>query len=330
MTDELKNPGLIEDTRSQELKDKDYSSKETMSMAISLKWNRDINGATNYSQRNQNGSGSCVAQSSAKALEILRKGEIISAHPIYARRANYPGFGMSLQDAGNIVKNLGTTTEELDPSQNMSEAQMNAPVTVQTPINGYLYAFPKFKDIDEIATAIEFYKHCKIAVGCNGGEWSEKPVYNGEAPNLFHDICATYYFTDEQGNKCLRIDESWGRNNTGHRVLTETFLKLRCTGAMYHIPPIIPPTLQKPQFNFSVPLLYKDNNYSVKMIQDILKYENLFPINISSTGYYGEITRKSVLAFQRKYQVAGEDELNSLNGKRVGLKTIAKLNSLYN
>ncbi len=337
MADEIVNfPGLIPDPRSEEAKEKDYQHSEVAPMAVVLKWNRGLQDAPNYSQRDQNGSGSCVAQSSAKALEVLRK-EVISAHPIYARRKNLGSPGMWLQDAGDIVKKLGTTTELLDPSQKMSEADMNKPVGVTTPINGYLYVFADVKNIDEIATAIELYGHCKITVGCNGAEWSEKPVYSGNPLlNFFHDTCATYYFTDENGNKCLRDDESWGLNNPGHRILTEAFLMARGTGAMYHIPPLpTPPTPGKPKFHFTSILSFGQENYSIKMLQDILKYEGLFPINVFSSGKYLQVTAKAVDAFQRKHNVAPISELDALAketggyGRRVGAKTIAMLNHLY-
>lgn len=336
MPDNINSPGLIVDPRSEEDKNKDYSHGEVAPMGIILKWDRTLADAPTYSQRDQDGSGSCVAQSSAKALEVLRKGEVISAHPIYARRANLGSPGMWLQDAGNIVKKLGTTTELLDPSQKMSEDKMNAPVLVETPINGYLYAFPNVKNIDQVAEAIELYGHCKITIGCDGQEWSEKPIYNGTNNlNFFHDICATYYFTDEQGNKCLRCDESWGVNNPGHRIITESFLKFRGTGAMYFVPPVIPTPISKPQFNFKVPLLYGDENFSVKMLQDILKYEGLMDIKVFSSGKYLQLTSFGVDLLQRKYNIAPITELDELAkslggyGRRVGMKTMGFLNQKY-
>ena len=321
-------PGLVPDERTEEQKAKDYQLKETIPMAVVLKWNRGLENAPAYSNRNQNGSGSCVGQSVAKALETLKK-EVISAHPVYRRRFNYPQVGMWLQNAGDIVRKLGTTTEILSPSQNMTEEQMSKSVDVETPISNYIYAFPDFKNIDEIATAIELYKHCIITVGAEYGEWNLKPIYNGKLANMYHAICGTYYFTDENGEKCIRIDESWGQDNPEHRILTESYLKLRGTGAMYLIPPVELPDDDKPKHTFNSYLRFGDNNFSVKMLQDILKYEKLFPINITSTGYYGNITAKSVLAFQRKYNVASEGELNQLQGKICGPKTIKKLNELY-
>ena len=332
MTEEInKYLGVTEDNRSQIDKDKDYKHEEAV-MSIPLNWNRGIEGAPLYSLRDQDGSGSCVGQSVAKALEILNNGEVESAHPTYRRRANYPGIGMWLADAGFIIRHKGTTTELLDPSQRMSEVQMNAEITVETPINGYLYIFPDVKNIDEIATAIELQKHCIITINGTIQEYanSEKPIVTPGTLNCSHAICGVYYFTDENGVKCILIDESWGPNYIKRRVLTEDYLRSRGTGAMYFIPPVPNPESEKPKFEFKTVLLYGQSNNSIKNLQDILKYEGLFPKNIDSTGKYFSITAKAVLAWQIKHNVAPMAELNSLQGKRVGEKTIKALNLIYN
>ena len=323
--------GIAEDPRTPEQKAKDYPHSE-VAMAIPLSWNRGIEGAPVYSLRDQDGSSSCVAQASAKALEILT-GTVQSAHPIYRERINYPDPGMYLADAGAIVKKFGTTTEVLDPSQNMSEEQMNRDVTVPTPLNNFVYAFPNVKDIDEVAQSIESRKNCDILFRGTIEEYanSEKPVVIPSTNlNCGHCICGVYYFTDENGVKCILADESWGPSHIKRRILTEDYLRARGIGAMYFIPPATNPTIPKPKFNFTSVLLYGQSNYSIKMLQDILKYEGLFPINIDSTGNYLTRTAKAVLAWQRLHKVASDTELDSLQGKRVGEKTIKALNLIYN
>lgn len=322
--------GVVPDPRTDEQKEKDYKHEE-VAMAIPLKWKRDISGAPVYSLRDQDGSGSCVGQGSGKGLETIN-GVITSAHPIYRRRSNFPSPGMWLQNAGEILYKDGTTTEALDPSQRMSEAEMNADIKVETPDKGYLYFFPNVKNIDEIAQAIETYKHCLITVGGTIQEYAnvEKPVViPSDKLNLFHCICGVYYFTDDYGNKCILADESWGPDHIRRRILTEDYLRARGTGAMYFVKQTPVPAPQKPKFTFQSVLLYGQSNYSIRALQDILKYEGLFPKTVASTGNYLSITAKGVLAWQKKHNVASLEELNSLQGKRVGQKTIAKLNELY-
>jgi hypothetical protein len=330
MTDTIRTiPGLIPDPRKEAQKALDYQHSE-IAGAVALNWNRDMSGAPKYSIRNQNGSGSCVAQATAKALEILT-GIVESAHPIYRRRANFNGVGMYLQDSGDIEKKQGTTTELLDPSQNMTESEMNADVTVPTPLVGYLYIFPNYKNIDEIAQAIELQKHCKVTIGLTYTEYDNavKPFYDGNAPEAFHCLCATYYFTDENGEKCILIEESWGPNNITQRIFTESYLTARGTGAMYHLPPATPNPITKPVFKFTKALGYGQTNSDIVQLQNILKYEGLFPQNTTSTGLYGNVTAAAVLKFQLKYNLESAAQLQALKGHNVGPLTIAKLNELY-
>lgn len=323
--------GVVPDPRSKIDKDKDFQQEEVLPMAIVLNWNRDISGAPSYSLRDQDGSGSCVGQSSAKALETITN-EIQSAHPIYRRRANFPSAGMYLHDAGDIIRHKGTTTELLDPSQRMTEAQMNEEVTVPTPLTEPSYIMVNVKDIDAIATAIETQKHCLITFYGTLAEYAnvEKPiVIPSDNLNCAHCICGVYYFKDDVGNKCILADESWGPDHIRRRILTEDYLRARGTGAMYFVPPAPVPVIKKPKYNFKTPLLYGQKSEDIKALQDILKYEKLFPLTVESTGLYLSITVKGVLAWQIKHKVAPLAELNSLQGKRVGEKTIKALNLIY-
>ena len=70
-------------------------------------------------------------------------------------------------------------------------------------------------------------------------------------------------------------------------------------------------------------------NPAVAALQKALKLDGVFPDSTPETGYYGLITQKAVKEFQKKYAVAGWWELLTVNGKRVGPKTRAKLNLLY-
>lgn len=316
------NLGISEDPRSEIEKSKDYQHEEVYSFG-KLNWNKGIDSCPSYSVRDQDGSSSCVAQSGAKALEIIL-GQPMSAHPIYRRRKNFSNLGMWLQDCGDIIKNLGTTTEYLDPSQKLSEAEMNKDVLVDTPILGFNYAF--CNDIDQIAQAIENYKQCFVTIGFNYDEYvnAEKPVSNGKPANSYHCLCAIYYFTDENGEKCIVAEESWGASHT-RRIFTESYLNARKTGAMYLIPK--PASIDKPKFTFQNPMSFGQSNYSIKMLQDILRYEGLF--SVKSSGFFGTITADALFKWQVKHQVASPEELNALKGQRAGVKTIAKLNEIY-
>ena len=321
--------GVLPDPRSPMDVQKDYLHDELIPMAVVLNWNRDMSGAPKYSVRDQDSSSSCVGQGTAKALEIIT-GVVQSAHPQYRRRANYPYPGAYLQDAMDIIKNQGTTTEALDASQQMSETLMNRDVTVETPLTEPVYIRISPVSIDDIAMAIETQKHCVLTIVSSMPEWNVvKPIVSVTAPTFGHCICGIYYFTDEVENKCILVDESWGENQIRQRILTEDFIKARCTGAMYFVAAQPLPVPVKPKFTFSRTLVYGNSNYSVRALQDILKYEGFFPLNVSSTGYYGIITAKGVLAWQLKHSVDTIANLNALQGRSFGPKSIKVANALY-
>lgn len=74
---------------------------------------------------------------------------------------------------------------------------------------------------------------------------------------------------------------------------------------------------------------YGQENEEVRALQIALKIDGCFPQTKKETGFYGPTTQQAVKAFQTKYSVASWLELKRVNGKTVGVKTIAKLNSLY-
>lgn len=87
---------------------------------------------------------------------------------------------------------------------------------------------------------------------------------------------------------------------------------------------------------FSTPLRYRQRNDEVKQLQTALMIDGTFSRDLYSSllktdelGYYGVITSKAVLAFQRKYNVASTSELDSLMGRIVGPKTRRALNKIF-
>ena len=182
------NFGIVEDPRTDEEKAKDYQHQE-LAGSISIVWKEKPQSEwKKYVPRYQSSSLSCVAQSAAKAGEIILSGDVLSAQPIYRRRFNYPSGGMWPQNCGDILKNNGTTTEVLCPSQNQNEATMNRDISVETPIKTRGYAFPKPKNIDEIAQAVELHKQCMLLVRCNRLEWTAIPELNGKEVNFNHEV----------------------------------------------------------------------------------------------------------------------------------------------
>lgn len=341
--------GALLDTRLSEEKERDYTQKEIVASISPVNWvEKPQSQWRKFPIFNQNGSGSCVAQTLAKIMGVmywLINGVYVhfSATHIYQRRNNKPQPGMAGVEAFDIARD-GVTLEELVPSQNLTDEQMDGVMIAPYKEDvGKIFALPKYvqtniQDIDTIASTIQATgKAVMVWFYFNIDEWTEVPTI--KYPELTaltaqgrHSVAAVD-FTMYQGKKALIIEDSWGTSYgmAGQRVITEDFFKVRNFFAAYPINFRFqePTPVNKPSYTFTVPLTYGQQNIDITGLQNILKYEGMFPGNADSTGYYGEITRKGVLAFQQKYAVDTPENLAALNGKRVGSLTIKKLNELY-
>jgi hypothetical protein len=358
------------DTRSQEEKDKDYYLGEIVASINPVDWiEKPKETWRKFPIFNQNGSGSCVANTMAKLLGILywlRNGVYVhfSALHIYQRRANKPSGGMGGVDAFDIARK-GVTLEVLAPSQSMTDVQMDSyKIDEYKERVGEVFSIPKYvqlpiKDIDAVASVIQTtQKGVMLWFYFKIDEWTEHPIVKN--PNLTasdpsvgrHSVSGVDY-TLINGKKAIIIDDSWGTSYglAGQRIIDEDFFKTRNFFAAYPLnfvfeEPIQPePVPGKPKYVFTQKLVFipwdianngpidsvlnEKQKKDVIALQDILKYEGFFPTNTVSTGYYGAITAKGVLGWQKKYAVASIEELDSLSGKLIGPKTIDKLNELF-
>lgn len=329
--DELTNyKGIAEDTRTPEEKAKDYLAHDILGGAVTeIKW-EEKSTYTTLSLRRQITSSSCGAQSLAKILEAFNK-DVMSATPPYHFRSNFPYEGMYAKDIGEVAKNKKTTTESMCPSQNMTEAQMNAaPIPDVRPygISGY-YFLPI--DMDLIATALEKGHGIIFGIGSNIDEWNDVPKYLGTPTTFSHYVsCVPKNYLLHGGVKSFVIDDSVNAystiNGTGQRILTQDFLEKRC----WTVLALIPETpLEKPKYTFNHDLLYGQTSHDVKMLQQCLIYEGLLKSGFD-TGYFGTLTRNAVNAFQLKYkdEVLTPIGLNYPTGQ-VRKMTRSKLNSIY-
>ncbi len=306
--------GIVADTRSDVEKAHDYQHSQVYGMGI-VEWKKkDIKDLKTYTKRYQDGSLSCGGQSGAKAVETLI-GKVISAHPPYRSRANYPSGGMWMADIGDTFKKVGTDLEADDQSQNEGENFLNRDITVPTPykIKGYLQT----KNIDEIAQAIQTWGHCILMFHANGSEWYEKPVFNGKEINFGHYICAVDFFLDENGVKCLWIEDSalpyTTINKDGHRIITEDYFNQRCNGGIYFLG--INPL--EVSYTFTKVLKVGSIGYDVKRLQMKL---NSLGYMLKEDGNYGIMTGKAVQDFQTKH--------NLIADKIVGFNTNKVLNTI--
>lgn len=344
--------GAAIDTRLDSEKIKDFELAEVVSAPAAVVWReKEEKDWRTFPEQNQKGSGSCVAQTVKKLAGIqlfLKEGKYVdfSATSIYQERSNKPDGGMIGVESFEIWRKTGISLEALVPSQKMDDAQMDA-----LKIENYEKEIGKIfrinnhvglpvGDIETVASTIQQTKKgVMVWFFFTNAEWSPLvPVIIDPAltiaKGLRHSVTAVDYLL-YKGKKALLIEDSSHFGGRTRRVVTEDFFKKRNWFARYGTSFQFEsgdawPT--KPKHTFLNDLYFSEvvvHDAEVTALQDCLKYEGLFPADRDSTGYYGAITASAVLAFQKKYQVASTEELNKLQGRRVGAKTRAKLNELF-
>lgn len=342
------------DLRSPEEKAKDYLFSELVSSPakVSLaetspdRWKI-------YPKRNQDGSGTCVYQSRAKAagiLEEMRNGEfVVYSASDYNKRSNSPAAGAIPVESFDKWRTEGIGLETLEPSQDtddsgvarVKQSEFEKRVAALSKLDAFM-SLP-IANFDTIVSTLHATR--KPIPVCFYGSYQE---WNRDIPTILsnqtlgnaevrHSVCATPNYGIWQGQEGFTIEDSWGTagiSGTGVRFITRQFM------ARNYIGGLVPTTFKsyadmgvdpaKPKYKFTKVLNYGLLvDADVVALQNILKYENFFPANQSSTGNYYEVTRKGVLAFQQKHQVASPEELLSVDGRTVGVKTLEKLNLLY-
>lgn len=321
--------GALPDTRTQAQKDLDYKAKEIVAKATPVVWVK----KTQYKSfpiRKQGSSGSCVMQSLEKERGIIAQNKYgsfveFSANPGYQLRDNPSSEGSTYLDLIRAT-NYGGILESISPSQSMSDSQMMS-ATKQPYFSDMAKPFASYRvtlplDIDSIASTIEAtQKGVGLTVRFGPGEW----FYNKQVKELLpetnwfwgHRVVAVDYTLNDEGVKCLVIEDSSCEDGYPQKLVPEHFLLTR--------------TYWDPNYivNFRTYAEISDNTIpkphyteTITSLQDCLKYEGLFPANVDSTGVFGSITKKAVIAFQIKYN------LNPPLGN-VGPLTIAKLKELY-
>jgi hypothetical protein len=336
--------GALLDIRPTWEKEKDYKLEEIVTTINPVNWVEKTEWRK-FPIFNQNGSGSCVAQTMAKLIGVLywlKNNYYVhfSATHIYQRRSNKPGQGMMGVEAFNIARE-GVTLEELAPSQSLTDEQMDGlKIESYKEEVGKIFKIGNFvtlpvMDIDTIASVIQTTKKAVMVwFYFMGSEWTNEPEI--KFPNLKvddlgvgrHSVTAVD-FTIYKGKKCLIIEDSWGSSYglAGQRIITEDFFKARNWFAAYPIGFKFDEATDpnKPKYTFKNILKYSSVffvNQDVKALQSILKYEGLFPSNVDCTGYYGSITSRAVGDFRVKYNLPGKATV-------VDGPVIEKLNEIY-
>lgn len=322
--------GAVPDPRPVTEQARDFKFTETVANAHPVIWTE--KNPVNWRRFpifNQNGSGSCVAQTQAKEIGIMRflkDGTYVhfSATDIYQRRQNKPAAGMWAVDARNIARE-GVTLEVLTPSQDMTDKQMDS-VIVEDYKHQVGSVFSVSNYLEDPAGNIEVIASIIQSTGKGVMTWFyfEIPEWTGQ-PSVInsnltvnspsaarHSVCAVD-FTLYQGKKALIIEDSWGTSfgMAGQRIITEDFFKARNWYAGHLINFKFETGGVKPSYD----------GVTIISLQKCLRYEGFFPANIDFVENFGPITKKALIQFQEKY---GIDPIGVL-----GPITKAKLKQLF-
>lgn len=332
MKEEITFTGALPDPRTSEERAKDYPHSEFIGFGIPV-WEERKRWVT-LDQRFQITSSSCGGQAGAKAVTSFTR-NIMSANPIYQSRSNYPSAGMYQQQIGEILLNKKTCLEIDSPSQNMTEADMNAAtIPFERPygISGYYFIPTKGElNMDLLAQALDKGHALILGLESNAQEWQVVPEFRGTTATFSHFVtCVPANYILYNNEKALVIDDSCNPSTAvnGQRVLTEEFIKARVWGIMALIPAVT--IIQRPKHTFNVDLSYGMSSKDVVSLQDILKYEGLFPTSTDSTGKFGDITKKAVIKLQEKHAKECLTPAGLTQGTGyVGKYTRAYLNATY-
>lgn len=354
-------PGIVLDEKFIKHLETAYKFEEFVSATAPVTWTEKLRSQwRRFPIYNQDGSGSCVAQTMRKLMHILRKllnGEELdfSASDIYRRRVNRPAGGMGGDDVFRIARE-GVALNSSMPSDNMNDTQMDNVLTSfvsdqereKYKIDGWLVL--PVKDIETLASVIQHTgKGVMIWTFWNHDEWLDVPVIKRSidlyAQSTSRHSTAGVDFTllgqsnmpenpELWGKKAIIMDESWDKVATaldGQRVLTEDFLKVRHFYAAYPInfKMAQQPDPNKPHYTFNVNRVLKYipggvvryGDKDIIALQNVLKYEGLFPLNVESTGYFGTYTKSALAKWQTKHFLKPD----GIAGKN----TFTKLNQLY-
>lgn len=342
---------------------RDYQWAEVGANSAPFDWNAgyDIEAVLGYHlvPKDQGGSGSCGGQawsSLAAVIEAMatKSFEERSAKFIYSQ-TYVPGGGSGGRENAEIFRTQGAAREAVlssyqngnPPSEAFMErsGDITDAVRADAKLDRSLSYASVLTDIDSLAQALRDNYGVVIGIdGSNNGTWlSTMP----QVPKAGEAIWRHWLYVGRaklvNGKKCIGVLNSWGisTGDRGWQWISEDYVKSVIHDTAFNLDQkaiweawthIFNPNPAAPTFthNFARDIPYGENSLEVTALQKALQVDGSFPSTVSPTTFYGDITRRAVLAFQIKYQVAPLSELNSLAGKNVGTLTRAQLNKLFN
>ena len=305
--------GILPDNRKQKDKDKDFDSREIdLGEVKYLTLKQAEKNAKAYVERDQYSTSSCVPSSICNALWNTEQ-ENLAQEPNYRMRSNFPQEGCFWHDQLNLAVNFGMAKRKF-VAEAKKESDANKFILTDAIAESakehkqasYVY----IKSFDDLITAINKGYAVVFSIGSNRKEYANtKPKVIGGAIDIQHAICAipntVYKDKDEIG---FFTTDSAHFGGYAKRIITEDFYKnrKRFDGAYFIDLSFVEPKkwitpAKYKGVKFTRDLTVGSSGYDVKVLQEILKANGLFP-DMTCTEYFGGITRQAVKDFQKKYE----------------------------
>lgn len=333
-----------EDLRTEEEKAKDFLQTEFVASANEVIWlKKKKSEFRTFPVLNQFFTYKCVAFTTAKLAMInfwLKTKEIIffSPNSIYDYRVNKPSGGMVGDDAFQIWKDKGIALEAVCKSAQVQETDpIEINLFAKEVAKGFKlgnYITIPEKDFDRVASTIQTTgKGVMTWFYFTSKEWSRevpKVMDNLSGPydpkssrhsvsSVDFGICTDVSIID--GQQVLKIEDSAHFGGISVRFITREFFEARNflikypMNFNYEEAPVVPPPTT---YHFTLNMKLGDNNSEVMELQKYLQKLGYYPMNISTPGNFGPITRDSVIKFQLARGLVGDGV--------VGPKTLLELN----
>ena len=301
-------PGALPDTRTEELKAKDYH-KDTATLSGVVEWiDKTFEEVYQFPVRNQDGSGSCVMQTCDLMMGIenyLEEDKFIEfSADLYNFRSN-SGAGMIGIEALELLRKEGLTLEVMIPSMNLGESEMARLVRKEsdkevakifTIKNYYQTQFNvgAIASVMEMDTKGKVKKPVMVWFQFPRAEWDNNPqVTNSNYDLVRHSVTARDYGI-MNGKKGIFIQDSWGLHSTtkdGLRFISEDYIKDRMIFCAYvNDKPNNWQSNKQTSYNFTRVLKKGMKG------EDVMELQKLLGIN--NDGDFGPKTEQSVKDFQ--------------------------------
>ena len=330
------------DLRTDEEKAKDFNQEEFVAGISPIDWiEKSPEKWRSFPVLNQFYTLKCVSFTIAKLALIslwLKTKEMLKFSPnsIYKYRSNSPGGGMMGNDAFAIWKDKGISLDIVCKSNQVQEgdpyeiSDFAKAVAQGFKLGSYITITEK--DFDRVASTIQTTgKGIMVWFYFTTREWSgEIPVVMDNLNNAYmvravrHSVTAVDYGLKD-GVEVLKIEDSAWFGGRNVRYITRDFFTKRNMLIKYPMNFIYEdqqeaPVKIPPRFVSSQKMVFGSSSEHVKQLQLRLKELGFFPFNIDATGYFGNITKASVIKFQLSRNLVGSGY--------VGDQTLGELNKI--